>query len=174
MPRNRHKRPCTYPGCNAWARRDSEAALCAPHAHLAAKEAAREPINQPPRSHGGQPGNQNRLVHGFYRRTLQLEDIVDLDDGAGATDLGAEVLIARVALRRTLAMLCTGTDLGEEPRPLVLEETLRIIALAFQGVRTVARLIAAKRDLDPEDVSAIAQAIGEALDQLSEEWGIEL
>jgi hypothetical protein len=174
MPRNRHKRPCTYPGCNAWARRDSDQALCGAHAHLAANEAAREPIDQPSPSHGGQPGNQNRLIHGFYRHTLQPEETADLDEGARATDLGAEILIARLALRRTLAMLYTGTTLGQEPRPLALEEILRLIALAFQGVRTVARLLAIKRDLDPENIDPFTEAIYEALDQLSEEWGIEL
>lgn len=174
MPRNRNKRPCTHPGCEAWARRDSDDALCAAHAHLAAKEAALPPIDQPPRAHGGQPGNQNRLVHGFYRCTLQPEDTADLDVGAGATDLDAEILIARLALRRTLAMLYTGTTLGEAPRPLALEETLRLIALAFQGVRTVARLLAVKRDLDPENTDPLSEAINCALDELSEEWGIEL
>jgi hypothetical protein len=173
MPRNRSKRACTYPGCNAWARRDSKEPLCAAHAHLAAKETAPSPGSQPPRSHGGQPDNQNRLVHGFYRRTLQPEEADDLDEGAAATDLGAEMLIARLALRRTMVMLGSGATLGDEPRPLKLEEYLRLIALAFQGVRTVARLAAVKHALDPGD-TALVQAMNEVLDQLSEEWGIEL
>ena len=111
MPRSPNKRPCTYPGWVAWARCDSEESLCAAHAHTGAKEsgpgpesappvappAIQEAPNRPPNTHGAQPGNQNRLVHGFYSRTLHPEDGDDLDEGAEATDLDAEILIARVA-----------------------------------------------------------------------------
>ena len=37
MPRSPNKRPCAYPGCNTWARRDSDKCLCAAHAHTVAK-----------------------------------------------------------------------------------------------------------------------------------------
>jgi hypothetical protein len=173
MPRSPNKRPCTYPGCRAWARRDSEDSLCAAHAHLAAKETGSAPGSPPPRTHGAQPGNQNRLVHGFYSRTLRAEDAEALDQGAEATDLDAEILIARLALRRTLAMLHTGTTLGDNRRPLHLEELVRLIGLAFQGVRTVARLLAIKNTLGPGE-TLVTQAIYTALDELSAEWGIEL
>ncbi|MFN2289855.1 MAG: hypothetical protein ACK2UC_01570 [Anaerolineae bacterium] len=122
---------------------------------------------------GAPVGNQNRLVHGFYRRTLHAEDADDLDEGAQASDLGAEILIARLALRRTLAMLHTGTTLGNPSQPLSSEELIRLISLAFQGVRTIARLLTVKRDLGDGD-SLFMQSINYALDELSAEWGIEL
>ena len=178
MPRSPNKRPCAYPGWVAWARRDSDESLCAAHAHTATKELPPGPesapsASQPPRTHGGQPGNQNRLVHGFYRRTLPPEEVDDLDEGAQATDLDAEILITRLALRRALAMLKSGTDLGQRRRPLSAEELLRLIALAFQGARTVGRLLDIKQGLGAGD-SQFTEAINAALDQLSAEWDIEL
>jgi hypothetical protein len=173
MPRNRNKRPCAYPGCNAWARRDSDESLCAAHAHLVAKELGPGPEAAPPSTHGGQPGNQNRLVHGFYSRILHPEDVDDLDESAEATDLAAEILIARVALRRTLAMLHSGTTLGEDARALESDELLRLVGLAFQGVRTIARLLLVQDSLGHGD-SLYAQTINAVLDELSAEWGVEL
>ena len=181
MPRNPNRRPCAYPGCHAWARRDSDESLCAAHAHTATKELLPHPKRTPPgappagppRTHGGQPGNQNRLVHGFYRRTLHPEDVADLDESAEATDLAAEIFIARVALRRAVAMLKSGTTLGENPRALEPDELFRLIGLTFQGVRTIGRLLTIKQSLGASD-NPWAEAIDEALDQLSVEWGIEL
>jgi hypothetical protein len=175
MPRNRAKRPCAYPDCNAWAPRDSAESLCAAHAHLAAKEAGPEPEDAiaatERRTHGGQPGNQNRLVHGFYRRTLRAEDVDDLGDTAKAAGLSDKALIARLALRRTLVMLYSGTTWGEQPRPLEVDELIRIIGLAFQGARTVARHLAIRRTTDPVPDPG-GDAIDTALDELSEEWGV--
>jgi hypothetical protein len=92
-------------------------------------------------------GNQNRLWHGFYSRTLHAEDAGDLDEGAQVDNLDAEILIARLALRRTLAMLHSGIILGEGRQPLASDALIRLIGLAFQGARTVARLLAVKQAL---------------------------
>jgi hypothetical protein len=172
MPNNPGKRPCAYPGCRAWARRDAIEPYCASHLHLAASPPPQDSDAALP-APGAPLGNQNRLVHGFYRRTLHGEDADDLDQGAQADDLGAEILIARLALRRTLTMLYTGTTLGDRGQPLTSEELIRLIGLAFQGVRTVARLLTVKHDLGDGD-SLFMQSINFALDELSAQWGIEL
>jgi hypothetical protein len=172
MPNNPDKRPCAHPGCRAWARRDAIEPYCAAHLHLAS-DLPPEHTDAALPAPGAPLGNQNRLVDGFYRRTLHGEDADDLDQGAQANDLGAEILIARLALRRTLAMLHTGTTLGDHGQPLTSEELIRLIGLAFQGVRTIARLLAVKRDLGDGD-SLFMQTINVALDELSAEWGIEL
>lgn len=185
MPRNPHKRRCIYPGCQAWARRDLAEPYCAAHARLvlhlppagtlppdlAAADARAAPSGAP-------PGNQNRLFHGFYRRTLDddeagdLAEYGELDDSLHSS-LIAEILIARIALRRTLAMLGSGTTLGDNPRVLGREEYVRLISLAFQGVRTIARLLAVQRQLGARD-DLWGQDLDTVLDALSEEWGIEL
>jgi hypothetical protein len=172
MPNNPDKRPCAHPGCRAWARRDAVAPYCASHLHLAPDLPPEHP-DAALLAPGAPAGNQNRLVHGFYRRTLHAEDADDLDEGAQASDLSAEILIARLALRRTLAMLHTGTTLGDHSQPLSSEELIRLIGLAFQGVRTIARLLTVKHDLGDGD-SLFIQSMNFALDELSAEWGIEL
>jgi hypothetical protein len=172
MPNNPDKRPCAYPGCRAWARRDAVAPYCASHLHLAPGLQPQDAGAALP-TPGAPTGNQNRLVHGFYRRSLDAEDDDDLDQGAWASDLDAEILIARLALRRTLAMLHTGTTLGDHSQPLSPEELIRLIGLAFQGVRSIARLLTVKHSLGDGD-SLFMQTMNAALDELSAEWGIEL
>jgi hypothetical protein len=185
MPRNPNKRRCIHPGCDAWARRDIEQPYCAAHARLVldlppsgtippgfAADTAGEP---PP---GAPPGNQNRLFHGFYRRTLADEEADDLAECGELDDslhnnLIAEILIARVALRRTLAMLGTGTTLGDSSRELGREEYVRLISLSFQGVRTIARLLAVQRKLGTGE-NIWSEILNTTLDELSEEWGIDL
>lgn len=172
MPTNPYKRHCAYPGCRAWARRDAQSPYCASHLHLAPLTDPDHPDAKFPRP-GAPPGNQNRLVHGFYRRTLHAEADDHLDEGAEAADLDAEILIARLALRRTLSMVHSGNTLGDHPHTLSSEELIRLIALAFQGVRTVARLLAVKHSIRPGDIP-FNKSIDAVLDELSAEWGIDL
>lgn len=172
MPTNPHKRPCEYPGCRAWARRDAEAPYCASHLHLVAPPWPGHPDTALPRP-GAPLGNQNRLWHGFYSRTLHAEDAGDLDEGAEVADIDAEILIARLALRRTLAMLHSSTTLGDDRQPLTSGALIRLIGLAFQGVRTVARLLAVKRSLGIGD-ALFSKTMDAVLDDLSAEWGIDL
>ena len=185
MPPNPDKRRCLYPGCQAWARRDADEAYCATHARLVLDQPpagtlpvespapdAAQAADPPKAARGGQPGTQNRLFHGFYRRTLDEEEVGDLArcdklDNPLYDDLVAEVLVARVALRRTLDMLAGGATLGEDPRPLEREEVLRLISLSFQGVRTIARLVAVQNKLGTDQRRR--QSWGRILRQVSED-----
>jgi hypothetical protein len=60
-----------------------------------------------------------------------------------------------------------------DPRPLGREEYIRLIGLAFQGVRTIARLLAVQKKLG-RSRNLHRQMIDGALDALSEEWGVQL
>jgi hypothetical protein len=60
-----------------------------------------------------------------------------------------------------------------DPRPLGREEYIRLIGLAFQGVRTIARLLAVQKNLGRGE-NQWQQVVGRALDALSEKWGVEL
>ena len=160
MPRNPRKTPCSRPGCHAWAVRGSDPPLCASHAGKTTGA-------------GAPQANQNRRTHGFYGRILHPDEAADLQTFATATTIDDEIAIARVALRRTLAMLGTGATLGQDPRPLGDEEYVRLIGLAFQGVRTIARLLAVQKNLGRGE-NQWQQVVGRALDALSEKWGVEL
>jgi hypothetical protein len=50
----------------------------------------------------------------------------------------------------------------------------RLAALAFQGARTVARLLRDNHAMGNQPSSELMAALDMALDELSEEWGVEL
>ena len=157
MPRNPNKTPCSVPDCRAWAIRGSDPPRCAPHT---------------PGKMGGTMGNRNSLTHGFYASTLHPDDLAGLDDGAIDTTLDGEILIIRIALRRLQRMILTGTTPGPRPQRLGVHDYARFIGLTFQGANTLSRLLRVRHDLPGND--RFMQVMDQALDALSEEWGIEL
>ncbi|MGD8491767.1 MAG: hypothetical protein PVG54_16115 [Anaerolineae bacterium] len=153
MPRNPDKVHCQVPACRAWAIRGSDPPLCSAHAHR----------NGPP-----PPGNQNARTHGFYSRVIHDHELADLLQHAGASALESEIAIARVALRRLFDYLAHTQDL----RPL---DYARLASVAFHGVRTIARLLRDHHTLTgAAGQDEWSQAINQALDELSAEWGVEL
>jgi hypothetical protein len=158
MPRNPNKTRCTVPGCRAWAIRGSDPPRCSPHSGLT----------------GAPPGNQNRLVHGFYATTLHPQEAADLAAYAGDTSLDAEIAITRVALRRILGMLLTGYTPGPDPAPLDALDYARYSGLAFQGAATVSRLLRVRHDLGGDGSDAMLGFLGQALDELGSELGLQL
>ena len=147
--------------------RGADPPLCATHAGRT--------LHPGPGKRLGPPGgNANALTHGFY------SDIVrDLDTGeplpaAGAISLDDEIAIVRVALRRLLAMLLSGTTPGPVPRRLDALDLARLGGLAFQGARTVARLLQARAELGAAGGGELAAFIDATLDDLSKDWGITL
>ena len=95
-----------------------------------------------------------------------------LDEGAIDTSLDGEILIIRIALRRLQRMIVTGTTPGPRPQRLGVHDYARFIGLTFQGTNTLSRLLRVRHDLPGND--RFMQVMDEALDALSEEWGIEL
>jgi hypothetical protein len=158
MPRNPNKTHCSIAGCQAWAKRDSDPPLCAAHAGLG----------------GAPPGNQNRLVHGFYASSLRPDEAADAAGFAGNATLDDEIVITRIALRRVLQMLLTGQTPGPNPQPLNAQDYARFSGLAFQGVSTLSRLLQVHHALGGGVEALMNTAIGRALDELGDEWGIEL
>ena len=155
---SRNKTPCSIPSCRGWAIRGSDPPRCSPHS-------ART---------GAPPTNQNRLVHGFYASVLRPEDLAGLTDDDGRDCLDAKVAIVRLALRRVLSMLVTGTTPGSNPQPLTAADCARFIGLTFHGAGVLSRLLRASRALSPGLSDPLAAAINEALDEIGREYGIEL
>ena len=54
------------------------------------------------------------------------------------------------------------------------DQYARLAGLAFQGTRTVARLLRNRRALSGDATDGLLGAIGQALDELSTEWGVDL
>ena len=156
-PRDESKR-CTHhtragQPCRAWAVRGTDPPACSVHAGRA--------------KGGGAPkGNQNARKHGFYSRTLSADELADLLDDPDL-NLDAEIVCARVALRRVLQYLSTDLD------QLSAADQVRALALVFHGARTVARLL---RDLHAlgGDVDPFDKVSGQVLDEKGKELGIPL
>ena len=164
MPPNPNKTRCSKPDCRAWAIRGSDPPLCSPHSRKA----------------GAPEGNRNHLVHGYYAATVSRQELDDLAGDAADVTLNAEIAITRIALRRILGILITGHTPGSvcptcgKPQPLDAYLYARFAALAFQGTGTISRLLRAQRALGGDPGDGIPDWMNQALDELSEEWRIQL
>ena len=156
MPRNPDKKKCSKPDCRAWAMRDSDPPLCASHNLRLA---------------GAPFSNRNALTHGFYARTLHPDDLASLDEQATDHSLEGEILIIRIALRRLQHMIVTGATPGPNSRRLEAGDYARFIGLTFQGANTLSRLLRVRFELPDNPWDRMMDMV---LDDLSEEWGIEL
>jgi hypothetical protein len=79
--------------------------------------------------------------------------------------LDGEITIARDMLRRLVETLRDGTSGGE---------LVQLAQTCFAGTRTVAGLLRDKRALSGGAADGLMGAIGQALDELSTEWGVDL
>ena len=110
---------------------------------------------------GARAGNQNATKHGFYRKTLTLEEFADLLTHAENTTLNDELAITRVMLRRLMFYLSDDNDLTPA-------EYAAIAPLVFTGSRTVAYIL---REIGQVGTSNI---FGEVLDHMAAELGIDV
>jgi hypothetical protein len=122
---------------------------------------------------GAPLANQNRRTHGFYGTILTRQELADLDAYSADTPLDAELACARVALRRVANFFCSIDPTQHDERSLSATDYTRLAGLVFQGARTVARLLSIRSELHlgPDVLEAAMHA---ALDEISEEWGIDL
>jgi hypothetical protein len=82
------------------------------------------------------------------------------------SSLENEIRVARVTLRRVMAQM--------DQTPADPETLAKLGALVMSGARTIARLLRDERALTGQAADGIAGAIGQALDELSVELGLEL
>jgi hypothetical protein len=160
MPRNPFKRHCSQPDYRAWAIRDSVPPLCS--AHTASALASPE------------PRDRHDLVQGFYATVLDAQQIADLTTYALDTTLDAEIAITRLALRRVLGILLTGVTPGPNPDPLTARDVARFAALALQAAGTISRLLHTRQTLPGARDAQMITFLDSVLDELGNEWGIEL
>ncbi len=111
---------------------------------------------------GGQRSNVNALRHGFYSRTFSEEELVEIGRLAVAElSLDEEIAMLRVLIRRVLEANLPAKD---------------VIEMLGRAAGHLRRLVETKMELeaagDSED--AVSRAVQRALDDLSEELGVEL
>jgi hypothetical protein len=127
---------------------------------------------------GAPRGNQNARTHGFYAAALDPQELADLIAYADDLSLDDEIACARVALRRVLTLLdVSDVSQYDEPtdaQPMTRADFARLMSLALQATRTIARLLRDKHALSGSAADGISGAIGTALDELSTIWGVQL
>lgn len=139
--------------CGAYAVRGSDPPRCS--AHLGRNRGA-----------GAPKGNQNRRTHGFYGRFYTVEELEALAVYAADDSLDSEIGVVRVALRRALRVL---QDDGTDPATVAA-----LTPLVYAGGRTVARLLRDRRLLSGEDADTIMREMADALEELGNDWGVNL
>jgi hypothetical protein len=103
----------------------------------------------------------------FYRIAFSPQEMADLRRLATEEGLDEEIATTRIILRRLLLYLRDNPDLDAAT-------LARLAPLAFRGTQTVAQLLRDQRALSGAASDGIAGAIGQALDELATEWGVEL
>lgn len=156
MPRNPHKRRCSYPGCRAWAMRGGD--RCWSHRNRptpdAPAEKTREPVPpQPP---------------GFYAGAFEPEELARLAPLLDHLSLDDEIWMVRMINDRLLRRLAEGQ---------VDDDLLVHLArLLYQGAGRVAGLLRDRRAISGDAEEGFAQAMGRILDELNTltDWDVRL
>lgn len=156
------KRPCTATRadsqpCRAWARHDTDPPRCAAHSDPAPAQQNQSPS---PKS---QAANHD---HNLYAHHYSREEQAALQSLANQCSLLGEMSLVRVALNRLLHDFDHHSDLTHA------EMESRATTL-YQGAYIIGKLAKLQVDIEKRGGN-IHPAMAAALDELSEEWNIDL
>jgi hypothetical protein len=173
MSRNADKVRCTHltragRPCRGWAVRGSDPPACPSHFHAPAPQAAAKRDRPDSPAVPEQAPDPAERVESFYTPVLSRQELADLVTYAAEITLADEIACARAAVRRTLEFLSRGPDAVSE------SNYLRAVGLVHQGTRAIAQLLRDQQALGGSASEQFQAIIDAALDDLSEEWGVEL
>jgi len=106
-------------------------------------------------------------VSGIYDRQLSRQELVDIPDLSAERTLNSALVLNRTFWRRLLAAL-------QESDELDAMQLAKVAPVVFRGTQVVARLLREERTLSGETADGVTGAIGQALDELAKEFGLEL
>ena len=109
---------------------------------------------------------QETPANSFYR--LQPDELAELVAMAENLDLGDEIALVRVTLRRLFALLANNRDPDQE------QDLAKLASLVFAGSRTIAQLLRGQQALADEAAAGDLGAIGKALDQMVSDYKLKL
>ena len=141
--------------CRGWALKESEPPLCYVHAKQAASRA----------KSAGAGEREEPEKQDFYSRHYTLEEVADRVGLAMDDSLDDEIAATRIAVRRVMEQL---------KKELTADEYAHMASLIFRGTNTVARLLRVRRSLSEDMQSEFEQGIGEALDVVGDDVGLDL
>lgn len=114
---------------------------------------------------------------GLYDQIYTLEEYLQMLAGSSEEELTDEIGLARIAMSRLAKRMGRLDAAGQEEwvhGEGKMAEYGLIVELLFKGADTIARLVREQRRLKRDGDGGVESAIAEALDELGEEWGIEL
>lgn len=101
----------------------------------------------------------------MYGRFFHEDEVAALASVAAVEGLDDEIALTRVAIRRLAERIeAAGST----------EEAIALAGAMFTGTGRVAGLLKTQRSLSGKSADGITGAIATALNELSNEWGIEL
>ena len=106
------------------------------------------------RKPGGQKGNQNARIHGFYSKVLDAEQQSDLEVARDFQGLDDEIALLRVKIKS------------------VVENDPENIQLIMRGIAILAKLVMSKNNLSKEDKQTISEGVGNVLKNIALPIGI--
>jgi len=184
MSRNADKVRCTHltragRPCRGWAVRGSDPPACPGHFHPHAPDESAEKVRPSTQTVPDQacshPPDLKQVApeiaepaESFYTPVLSRQELADLVTYAAEMTLADEIACARAAVRRTLEFLSRGPDAVSE------SNYLRAVGLVHQGTRAIAQLLRDQQALGGSVSDQLQAIIDAALDDLSEEWGVDL
>jgi hypothetical protein len=140
--------------CRAHAMRGTEPPLCVVHRQAAASRSPDPPLDR-----------EEETGHGFCAADYTVAEIADLVANAADDTLEDEITAVRIATRHVMKRFSQKLD------PAEFRQLTRLL---FTGANTLARLLRTQRALSDESDAGLADAISQALDELSQELGVEL
>ena len=103
---------------------------------------------------GGQPGNQNARVHGFYSNALTTDEQESLDNAGDVVGIDSEIALLRVKIES------------------ILKHDPDNVALIAKAVTALTRMLMARNRIRKEDGGGLKQAVIDALKELAMPVGI--
>jgi hypothetical protein len=148
------KRRCTQPTkdgqpCRAWAMRDSDPPTCAIHAGRVTGQGA--PL-----------GNRNAVKHAFYA-------YYDLEDDEIKPPSINAIIHDLVARQQQLSAI-----IDDHLDDLTIQELVRLFAIHGQNASRLGRLLCHRKALVGDGDDRFQQFIDEWIDDVCEEYGVEL
>lgn len=113
------------------------------------------------RRRGAQPGNSNRLTHGFYSRKFKVDESADLNVLASSDKLNDEIMLLKVVIRRVWELASAGED--------NLDSWIGALNVLGQAMTRQAGLLRVQALLGGGN-SEVTNAISEAIRQVTDEF----
>jgi len=103
---------------------------------------------------GAPPGNQNARKHGFYSRSLDEAERLEMEEAGYVEGIDQEIALLRIKLRR------------------LVESQPDRIDLYLEAANTIARLVRTRYQISKEQKKSLKEAIAKVLTEVAVPLGV--